>query len=158
MRQYPDVEEGLRFFYKERIAESLLARSELFGHLSVRDRRMLASYFTFVNQRPGALIIREGERSDTFYAIKKGKVEVFLGSGANPMQLAVLSAGQVFGEVAAVKGTPRTASVRAMTDCELLKMEGADLKEFLAQNHEVRDMLEKQIEVRAEAVIQKLTT
>lgn len=158
VRQYPDVEEGLRFFYKERIAESLLARSELFGHLSVRDRRMLASYFTFVNQRPGALIIREGERSDTFYAIKKGKVEVFLGSGANPMQLAVLSAGQVFGEVAAVKGTPRTASVRAMTDCELLKMEGADLKEFLAQNQEVRDMLEKQIEVRAEAVIQKLTT
>ncbi|MFO0726201.1 MAG: serine/threonine-protein kinase [Myxococcota bacterium] len=157
VRAYPDVEEGLRFFYKERIAESLLARSELFGHLSVRDRRMLASYFTFVNQRPGALIIREGERSDTFYAIKKGKVEVFLGGGASPMQLAILSAGQVFGEVAAVKGTPRTASVRAMTDCELLKMDGSDLKEFLAQNQEVRDMLEKQIEVRAEAVIQKLS-
>lgn len=158
VREFPAVQDSLRHFYKERVAESLLARSSLFGHLSVRERRALAQHFTFAFCPEGSVILKEGDSSDAFYAIKEGRIEVFTGEGDSEVRLAELGPGQVFGEIAAVKGLPRTASVRATQDCELLRLEADTLKHFLAQNAEVASMIERQIEARAEETIQKLNT
>ena len=158
VREFPDVEGELRTFYKERIAESLLARSSLFGHLAVRERKRLAAYFTYTQAKRGELILREGDTSDAFYALRQGRVSVFTGGldDTTGLPLAELGPGEVFGEVAALKGARRTASVRALSDAELLRIEASDLQEFLAANAEVRAMIEDKIEARAAETIQRL--
>ncbi len=159
VREYPGVEDELRAFYKERIAESLLARSAMFGHLAVRERKRLAAYFSYTYAKKGELILREGDASDAFYALRQGRVSVFTGGldGHTGVPLAELGPGEVFGEVAALNGARRTASVRALTDCELLRIEASDLQEFLAANNEVRAMIEEKIEARAAEAIQRLS-
>jgi CRP-like cAMP-binding protein len=158
VREFPSVEGELRTFYKERIAESLLARSAMFGHLAVRERKRLAAYFTYTQAKRGELILREGDTSDAFYALRQGRVSVFTGGldETTGLPLAELGPGEVFGEVAALKGARRTASVRALTDAELLRIEASDLQEFLAANAEVRAMIEEKIEARAAETIQRL--
>lgn len=153
VREMPSIADSLRAFYKDRIAEALLARSEIFGHLPVRARRELAQHFEFFSLPGGSLIIREGDSSDAFFAVRSGRVEVFTKDGT---RLAELNAGGIFGEIAAVKGTPRTASVRALVDSELLRLEATHLKQFLARHDDVRKIIEEQIEARAEETIQKL--
>lgn len=159
VREYPGVEDELRAFYKERIAESLLARSALFGHLAVRERKRLAAYFSYTHAKKGEIILREGDASDAFYALRQGRVSVFTGGldGETGLPLAELGPGEVFGEVAALNGARRTASVRALVDCELLRIEASDLQEFLAANSEVRAMIEEKIEARAAEAIQRLS-
>jgi CRP-like cAMP-binding protein len=76
--------------------------------------------------------------------------------GNTGVPLAELGPGEVFGEVAALKGARRTASVRAIADCELLRIEASDLQEFLGANAEVRAMIEEKIEARAAEAIQRL--
>jgi serine/threonine protein kinase/CRP-like cAMP-binding protein len=156
VREFPAVEESLLHFYQSRVVESLLARSKLFGHLSVRERRMLAQHFTFVNHPKHSVILREGDHSDALYAIKTGRIEVFTGGAGVETRLAELGPGQVFGEIAAVKGLPRTASVRAIQDCELIRLEAKTLQQFLAHNAETRAVIEHEIETRAEETITKL--
>ena len=65
----------------------------------------------------GQAIITEGERSDAIMVLLSGIVDV---ERATAGRLATLNAGQSFGEIAALAGTPRTATVRARVDCELL--------------------------------------
>ncbi len=154
--RFPPVADVLLSFFKERVAESMLAKSALFGHLAVRDRRALASRFTLLHARAGELLLREGDRSDALYALKSGSVTVFTGPSAQPIELATLGPGEIFGEVAAVKGTPRTANVVALSDCELLKLEARDLHAFLETNPEIDALLERAIERRAEDTIQRL--
>ncbi len=156
IQEFPTVRESLRRFYKERIAESLLARSELFGALTTKARKMFAERFTFETYEPGDLVIREGDHSDAFYAIKSGTVQVYTGPDEERIELATLSPGEVFGEIAAIEGSRRTASVRALEACELLRMEAAELNAMLAKNVEIRKAIEQTIAQRAEHKIQRI--
>lgn len=78
----------------------------------------------------GDIIIHEGHSGDNAYIINKGSVEVFKKTPDNePVTLAILGAGQIFGEMCLFDNAPRSASVVAMTEVELNIIEKED---FLA--------------------------
>ena len=149
-QEFPTVRESLRRFYKERIAEGLLAKSPLFGPLHIRARRELAERFTFESYGPGDLVIREGDHSDACYAIKSGAVVVYVGAHDTPTVLAELGPGEIFGEIAALEGTRRTANVRTKSACELLRLEAAELNAMLSRHVDIRRRMEQTIAERTE--------
>lgn len=71
---------------------------------------------------PGEIIIEAGQIGREFYLIRSGEVEVFrpAGEGWAETRLAVLGAGEVFGERALLKDARRVASVRAASAVEVL--------------------------------------
>lgn len=73
---------------------------------------------------PGDYIIRQGEPPSSFYVIEKGEVEIVRTSPEKPEGevLAVLGAGNFFGESALLNSQPRTASARARTTAEIVIM------------------------------------
>jgi small-conductance mechanosensitive channel/CRP-like cAMP-binding protein len=83
--------------------------------------RTLASATTKRMYAPGELIVRQGEGSSELFIIDRGSVviEVATDSGKTRV-VAKLGAGKFFGEMALMTGEPRTATVRAETECELL--------------------------------------
>ncbi len=157
VEEFPQIVETLRQFYRDRVAESLLARSPLFGTMGIRDRRQLAASFQFVGYDEGEVVLHEGERSDAFYAVKSGQVLVYTGPDDEPIELARLGAGEVFGEIAALKGIERTASVRALESCELLRLEAIDLVAYLDRSPQIRDRIEAQILSRAEETARRVS-
>ena len=73
---------------------------------------------------PGTVIIREGESGNTIYQVMTGKVETVIGFGTeNARKLNDIGPGSYFGELAALGGFPRTATVVAGES-------GATLSEF----------------------------
>ena len=148
--QYPEMQSILRDFYISRVAESLIAKSELFGTMSVMYRRRLAQKFRFQDFKTGDVIIREGEISDSMYAIKSGRVQVTSTRANELLNLAELGPGQIFGEIAALKGIARTATVHALENCEVLCLRASDMKVFLDKHAEIKQKVEEQIESRAD--------
>ena len=150
LNQFPETQSILRSFYISRIAESLIAKSELLGSMSVVYRRRLAQKFQFRDIKAGDVIIREGEISDSMYAIKAGTVRVTSTRANELLNLAELGPGDIFGEIAALKGIARTATVHALEDCELLCLRAGDLKAFLEKHTEIKKKVEEQIKSRAD--------
>jgi NADH dehydrogenase len=74
----------------------------------------------------GQEIIRQGDPGRRFYVIHSGKVEVVRGAGADEKILATLGPGKYFGEVALLKATERTATVRALEDTTVLSIDRED--------------------------------
>lgn len=68
----------------------------------------------------GELVIREGEVGDAAYIVRSGVLQVFKRMGEENVVLRQLGPGDVFGETAIFAASPRTASVVALEDSELV--------------------------------------
>ncbi len=153
MRDNPNANQVLLKFYKERIVDVVLAKSPVFGLLPNDDRRAIVAQFSLAVFEPGQVVIRQGETTDSIYLIKEGSAEVFSEAGGVRRSLSVLGPGTVFGEVAALRKIPRTASVVAQGKLETLCLPGRQFEAILAAKPEVRA---KVLEVIAERVRENL--
>lgn len=81
----------------------------------------------------GENIVLQGEPGDCMYVIQKGQVEVLRRQGDKEACLAILEAGDFFGEMGLFEREPRSATVRAVGDVWALTV---DKKAFLRRVHE----------------------
>ena len=69
----------------------------------------------------GSVIIQQGEPGSTAYLIQSGRVRIYTEDDeARQIELAKMGVGQIFGEMALVFDGPRTASVQAIEECNLI--------------------------------------
>src|SRR5262245_30472101 len=85
------------------------------------------------------VILREGEVSDSVFLICAGSVQVTLGGTGGPLRLlAILQAGEIFGEMAVLERRPRSATVLARERCLLLEVAGAEIRRLLEAHPEMQ--------------------
>ena len=82
--------------------------------LAAIDFQMLANAgFPPARFSASDVIFSEGDKGDVMYVVRSG--EVVIERGGRPME--TLGGGGIFGEMALIDGSPRSATVRAKTDC-----------------------------------------
>lgn len=69
---------------------------------------------------PGDLIVRQGEKGNQAFLIQSGKVKIYAEHDGKAKDLAVLGAGEIFGEMALISEEVRTASAVALENCNLI--------------------------------------
>lgn len=148
--------EPLVEFYKERVCELMLARNPLMAALPPEERRRLLAAAQVHRYRDAEPIVNEGERASDLFFMMAGEVEVWRDDGGFPVFIDKLKDGQFFGEMAALQGGQRTASVRAIGDVELLCIEGATMAEVLRDHPDVRALFEKAMTERASETQRRL--
>ncbi|TMB85082.1 MAG: cyclic nucleotide-binding domain-containing protein [Chloroflexi bacterium] len=99
-----------------------LRTAPLFAQLPEADLRRLAEMAEPLSLAPGELLLREGDPGDAMYVVVSGELDVTKRSGGNEIQLARVGAGTIQGEMSAIEGRPRSASVRAITQVEVLRI------------------------------------
>ena len=72
--------------------------------------------------KAGETIFKEGEEAKELYVIKAGQVEIQLGNRV----LATLDANDIFGEMALIDSSPRSATAMAKTDVALVPVSKKD--------------------------------
>ncbi|MGE3974789.1 MAG: Crp/Fnr family transcriptional regulator [Bdellovibrionales bacterium] len=66
------------------------------------------------------ILFREGDDSDAMYVVKSGRLTIFKTKGKGEIELASVGPGQMFGEMAFFDQRPRSASVKATQDAEII--------------------------------------
>ena len=97
----------------------LLRGIPIFAPLPVPEIERLAKALSPVRIDAGSAVFRESESGDRFYVIRAGTAEVEIGD----RHVRTLGPGESFGEIALVRDVPRTATVRARTDLDLLALD-----------------------------------
>jgi signal transduction histidine kinase len=104
-----------------RVTESLRA-APLFAALSEKDLERLGETVERQQLAPGDLLLREGDRGDAMFVVVSGELEVTKHAEGVELPLARVGPGAIQGEIAAIGGHERAASVRAVTDVEVLRI------------------------------------
>ena len=91
-----------------------------------------------------ARVFEQGSHGDAFYVICEGSVRVFRHDGGHRKELAALSSGAFFGEMALLSGAPRMASVESAVDgTMLLEISAPVLSELSRQHPQLAKALKK---------------
>ena len=107
----------------------LLATMPLFVEVTPTQVKVLASRMVSESLPAGSPIIRQGDLGEKFYVVKAGAVRVSRGvEGQDEVIVGRLGRGEYFGEIALLMKVPRTATVTAETDVELLSLDASSFE------------------------------
>ncbi|MEA3410653.1 MAG: cyclic nucleotide-binding domain-containing protein [Pseudomonadota bacterium] len=118
------------------VGQDPLHSVSLFKGMGKDDVAGILKTATLIRCHNGDRIINEGERDNTLFVMLKGVAEVF-SNGAADRTVAVLAAGDTFGEIGLVTELARSANVVAKSDCEVLVISGDFLQRCIQQDPEI---------------------
>src|SRR5256712_2076927 len=126
----PELKQFVETTGRNRALQSFLYQFSNFGRLPTAVLRSMIDRLKPAAFEKGKLIIREGDDAGPLYVLQKGRARAFTGVDGKERNLAFYRAGDFCGELSILNGSPRAASVQAFSDCELLSLEPAAVRDL----------------------------
>ena len=89
----------------------------------------------------GERVIEEGAPGDSMFILLRGTAQVSVAQNGAGIRVGVLRSGDCFGEMSLLTGEPRTATVRAEGDCEVLEISKSVMAEVFQSAPECLNQL-----------------
>jgi CRP-like cAMP-binding protein len=121
---------------KARKAE-LLAQIPLFSKCSKRQLAQVTAFTVPDTLAAGTVLTRQGAAGGIAYILASGQAEVL----RDGRRLALLGPGDVVGELSLFDGKPRSATVKAVTELEVLEIDARDLNRLFTKTPVIRRSL-----------------
>jgi hypothetical protein len=119
---------------------SQLTMQEFIDVAVVLDRRSVAV---------GTVIVKEGDPGDSMFIVSTGEVDATVEEDGGPVKVASFHDGDFFGEMAVLSGEPRTATVTAAKNTELLELSRENLLKIFSKHPEVEAKIRLAYDERA---------
>ena len=106
------------------------------------ERRKLAERLRYAPFMKGELMTRQGAEAHWLYILTKGSAEVIVSTDAGVRKtVAILHAGDFFGEMSLLTGEPRSASLKALEDSECYRLDRKAFEDILHGRPEIAHYL-----------------
>lgn len=129
-----------------------LKASPLFEGLAEDELIALIHGLRLLSAEAGDILVSEGEPGESVFILAAGQVRIFVsGAGGRSWPIGTLGEGSFFGEIGALWGQPRSATVVASSACELLELERPALDRIALAHPRVRQVLESVGAARSQA-------
>lgn len=115
-------------------AADILQKVFLFRALEFDEANALLEICHIEHRPAGDKIIDESAVGQALYLIKDGKVRIYKGENDTGESLAILSAGEMFGEMSLIEASLTSANVVAQTGVELVVIHRSEFESLLGQN------------------------
>jgi len=131
-----DIREG-----KEEAIVERLSAVDIFSPLTLEETTMLAQAATSHIFAPDEVVIRAGDPGSSMFVVHNGKVSVQISENGRSRTVATLTDGAFFGEMALLTGEPRTASIVAVEETEVLEIGHEAMKRVFGANPDLVEAL-----------------
>jgi NTE family protein len=133
-----------------------LRNVRVFAGLSAEMLEQIAQLATDVSLRRGDWLFREGDRADGVYVVRVGHLEVIqaapqVQTGPELRTINTITRGAVVGELALLSGSARSASIRALRDTEVLKIDTVHFDSLLRSEPELALSLTRVLSAQLQA-------
>jgi CRP-like cAMP-binding protein len=129
----------------------------LFGAMKSEARRRALKQAKVVRAKKGQALLSKGDKSSDVFFVQEGRLEALLYSNrGREISLRDLAEDDMFGEMSAIDGEDRSASIRALTDSRLLVMSRADFLDAIDSSPEAAAWLLRQLSIRIRVLTERI--
>jgi small-conductance mechanosensitive channel len=125
-----------------------LSNVPIFAALSDEETQKLAEGSRVRVFAPDEPIVRQGQQGKSMFVVHKGSVKVQIKEENQTKLLNTLREGDFFGEMGLLTGEPRTATVIAEEEAQVLEIDNLCLKPILEENPELVESFSRIVEER----------
>lgn len=136
--------------------DEFLKNISLFKELNEEQLSEIIKILKPVKFSAGDIIVIEGEKGESMYIFKKGKVQIThqltLKVGNHHWEegeksMAILDSDKInfFGEMSLVTGSPRSATIKALSECELFEINKNDFERLANKRPDIGYKIMKEI-------------
>ena len=115
----------------------MLHKVPMFSKLELSKLKLVAFTSELCTYDEGEVLFEAGDAADSAYVIMAGAAEVVVETEAGPVVEVVLGRNTLFGELAVLTNSPRSATIRAKDTLVALRITDEMFLKLLAENPEV---------------------
>jgi ATP-binding cassette subfamily B protein len=145
LQNHPEIKRYFALQEKHRHLTNFIRLFTPFGKLPVPALELMLTELETVKICAGEMLIKQGDTPGPMFIIEEGRLRVFNQENGRARNLSYLRQGDFFGEVSLLKGVPRTASVEAVSDGRLLKLNETTFGKLYAGFPEFRARIEERV-------------
>jgi CRP-like cAMP-binding protein len=117
---------------------TLLTNSSFLGELHQEFLSRLVDLASVIERKKGDVLFMHGDRGDALYVVETGAVEIsIVAASGKKLSLNVMKEGDVFGEIAVLDQSSRTATARVLTTSRLLRVSHQNIVELIERQPHV---------------------
>ena len=114
-------------------ARAILRNELLFDCMNEEQIETVLEHGSIQRYGRGERLIQEGEEGDSMFIMLRGTAAVTIARNGTSVRVGVMRQGDCFGEFSLLTGEPRSATVRAENDCEVLEISKPVMAEVLRE-------------------------
>ena len=127
----------------------LLQAQPLFANMESEQVELLAKSARHLRFGKGEKIISQGDPGESMYVLSSGIARVTIERDGRESDLGELASGECFGEMSLLTGRPRTATVTAKTDCDIVEIDHAAMRDLLKDDPRLAEELSETLSARS---------
>jgi CRP-like cAMP-binding protein len=118
----------------------------LFARLGPQQREAISAAGVPRTAKRGEVVVQQGDAGDAVFVVARGSLLVHrLSRGGERRAMNVIEAPGSFGELALLDGRPRSVSVEALEECDLIVVSRADFLGLLSRDPRLVDGLLREL-------------
>lgn len=145
VRSEPDVAHYVELDVRRHELRDFLRQYTAFADLPPEGMRMLLDGLVPRSVSAGELVIRQGDAVGPMYVVRHGRLRAYIDRDGTRQQRMFLRRGDFFGEVSLLRGSDRTATVEAVSDCQLWALEPQLFARLIDEHPKFRERIEQHV-------------
>ena len=112
----------------------LLRSIPMFANLPANKLKLLVFASDRLSYRADEMLFLQGDQADAAYVVISGEADVLVSTGGEPSKVANLGPNSFVGDMAILCDIPRTATVKANSDMDVLRIRKEHMMELISDN------------------------
>ena len=130
---HPEVREAFGDQSRIQTLHRFLRTHAAFEDLSLEAATAMYPSLEAIVLQQGSVVVRQGDPGGSMYFVEDGRLEVSNEIDSQSRVTGFLRTGDIFGERSLVTGEPRVATIRALTDVQLLRLDQANFESLASR-------------------------
>jgi ATP-binding cassette subfamily B protein len=153
LQNHPEIKTYFEMEQRHRDLTNFIKLYTVFAKLPAEALKLLALEAETITVNEGDVVIRQGDPAGPMFIVEEGKLRAYSQDGSQvggqngqrQRDLAFLRKGDLFGEISVAKDQPRRATVEALSDCRLIKINETTFGKLYAGYPEFRAKIEERV-------------
>ena len=145
LANHPEIKNHIELEQRHRRLAGFIKLYTVLAKLPADALKLIATETETIRVEAGKVVFRQGDAVGPMFIVEEGRLRIWEHQGEGQRERAFIRKGDIFGEISIARNQARRATVEALTECRLIKIDERTFGKLYSRFPEFRNKIEERI-------------